>query len=65
MRKGELRDERPRRLQLVQLHWSKASSLAVDSDKIEIWFQDVARIGQKNKITRRWAEARHPPKRAP
>ncbi len=37
----------------------------VDSDKIEIWFTDEARIGQKNKITRRWAEARHPPKRAP
>jgi hypothetical protein len=24
--------------------------------RIEIWFQDEARIGQKNKITRRWAE---------
>ena len=23
--------------------------------KLEIWFQDEARIGQKNKITRRWA----------
>jgi len=23
---------------------------------IEIWFQDEARIGQKNKITRRWAK---------
>lgn len=23
--------------------------------KIEIWFQDEARVGQKNKITRRWA----------
>jgi hypothetical protein len=23
---------------------------------IEIWFQDEARIGQKNKITRRWAQ---------
>lgn len=22
---------------------------------IEVWFQDEARIGQKNKITRRWA----------
>jgi hypothetical protein len=28
----------------------------VDSDKIEIWFADEARIGQKNKITRRWAK---------
>ncbi|GEO87346.1 hypothetical protein GCM10007920_38260 [Ciceribacter naphthalenivorans] len=24
---------------------------------IEVWFQDEARIGQKNKITRRWAQA--------
>jgi transposase len=24
--------------------------------KIEVWFQDEARIGQKNKITRRWAK---------
>lgn len=24
--------------------------------RIEIWFQDEARIGQKNKITRRWAK---------
>ncbi len=23
--------------------------------EIELWFQDEARIGQKNKITRRWA----------
>src|SRR5205823_6740764 len=23
---------------------------------IEIWFQDEARIGQKNKLTRRWAK---------
>ena len=23
--------------------------------RIEVWFQDEARIGQKNKITRRWA----------
>ena len=27
--------------------------------KIELWFQDECRIGQKNKITRRWARARH------
>ena len=26
-----------------------------DVGKIEIWFADEARIGQKNKITRRWA----------
>ena len=24
--------------------------------RIELWFQDEARIGQKNKITRRWAK---------
>jgi methyl-accepting chemotaxis protein len=29
---------------------------AVDVETIEIWFQDEARIGQKNKITRRWAK---------
>src|SRR5258707_13686256 len=28
----------------------------MDVGKIEIWFQDEARIGQKNKITRRWAK---------
>ena len=28
----------------------------VGSDKIEVWFADEARIGQKNKITRRWAK---------
>jgi transposase len=27
----------------------------MDRDAIEIWFADEARIGQKNKITRRWA----------
>jgi hypothetical protein len=32
-----------------------AREKARDSDKIEIWFADEARIGQKNKITRRWA----------
>ena len=24
--------------------------------KIELWWQDEARVGQKNKITRRWAK---------
>ena len=33
-----------------------AEQKALDSDKIEIWFADEARIGQKNKITRRWAK---------
>ena len=28
----------------------------VDPATIEIWFADEARIGQKNKITRRWAK---------
>jgi hypothetical protein len=26
---------------------------------IEVWFADEARIGQKNKITRRWGSAAH------
>ena len=32
-----------------------AREKAVGIDTIEIWFADEARIGQKNKITRRWA----------
>src|SRR5271168_5521315 len=28
----------------------------VDPSAIEVWFADEARIGQKNKITRRWAK---------
>jgi transposase len=28
---------------------------AAQGKRVEIWFQDEARIGQKNKITRRWA----------
>ena len=32
-----------------------AKDKSVDSADIEIWFGDEARIGQKNKITRRWA----------
>jgi len=32
-----------------------AREKAVDIATIEIWFQDEARIGQKNKITRWWA----------
>ena len=33
-----------------------ASKKGIDCDTIEIWFADEARIGQKNKITRRWAK---------
>ena len=33
-----------------------ARKKAIDVETIEIWFQDEARIGQKNKITRRWAK---------
>jgi len=33
-----------------------ARDKAIDVETIEIWFQDEARIGQKNKITRRWAK---------
>ena len=33
-----------------------AREKAVDVETIEIWFEDEARIGQKNKITRRWAK---------
>ena len=33
-----------------------ARQAGVDPGAIEIWFADEARIGQKNKITRRWAK---------
>ena len=33
-----------------------AREKGVDARDIEIWFADEARIGQKNKITRRWAK---------
>src|SRR5262245_13568713 len=33
-----------------------ARAKALDSDTIEIWFADEAHVGQKNKITRRWAK---------
>ena len=33
-----------------------ARAKTLDCDTIEIWFADEARVGQKNKITRRWAK---------
>ena len=33
-----------------------ARAKGLSPSKIEIWFQDEARVGQKNKITRRWAK---------
>jgi transposase len=32
-----------------------AREKGVDPGRIELWFADEARVGQKNKITRRWA----------
>ena len=34
----------------------EAIAQEVGDKPIEIWFQDEARVGQKNKITRRWAK---------
>ena len=35
------------------------AGIAADQDRgldaVEVWFQDEARVGQKNGITRRWA----------
>ncbi|WP_246663778.1 IS630 family transposase [Tardiphaga sp. vice278] len=39
-----------------QSAWMKSRVKRPSMSKIEIWFQDEARIGQKNKITRRWAK---------
>jgi hypothetical protein len=33
-----------------------AQEKGVEPAEIEVWFTDEARIGQKNKITRRWAK---------
>ena len=33
-----------------------AREKGVDARDIEIWFADEARVGQKNKLTRRWAQ---------
>ena len=33
-----------------------AREKGVHASDIEIWFADEARIGQKNKLTRRWAK---------
>jgi hypothetical protein len=35
---------------------AEIAAAVVDDREIEIWFQDEARVGQKNKITRRWAK---------
>ena len=34
---------------------AKVKATLPKSTPVEIWFQDEARVGQKNKITRRWA----------
>jgi hypothetical protein len=37
--------------------WQASREQGLNLDEVEIWFADEARIGQKNKITRR--RARH------
>lgn len=39
------------------LRWVQRFDGAAKGKRIEIWFQDEARIGQKNKITRRYSQA--------
>ena len=36
--------------------WRRPRQKRLAGKPIEIWFQDEARIGQKNKLTRRWAK---------
>jgi DDE superfamily endonuclease len=36
--------------------WGQSHEKTLDCQTIEIWFADEARVGQKNKITRRWAK---------
>jgi hypothetical protein len=42
-----------------------AQERGLDPINIEVWFGDEARIGQKNKITRRWARRGSRPSAAP
>ena len=36
--------------------WMRSGARGVEPGAIEVWFADEARIGQKNKIARRWAK---------
>ena len=48
--------ERPRRLKNFPARLEAiARQRGIDPDDLEIWFGDQARVGQKNKITQRWA----------
>src|SRR5215217_693151 len=51
----ELRAMNYRKLSARPRHHAK-NEAAVGGKPLEIWFADEARIGQKNKITRRWAK---------
>ena len=47
---------RPRHLKNFLAAVAEIAAGPAKGKVIEIWFQDEARIGQKNKITRRWAK---------
>ena len=36
--------------------WKRSRAESARAQAIELWWQDEARVGQKNKITRRWAQ---------
>ena len=48
--------ERARSRILKSRAWTIGREKGVEPAAIEVWFADEARIGQKNKITRRWAK---------
>ena len=58
IRRGRATTRMTRRLlQLLKKVPDILATIAATSGKpLELWFQDEARIGQKNKVTRRWAE---------
>ena len=52
-----------RRLKKLRRRLAEIAERDAPGKPIEVWFQDEARIGQKNKITRRWASAARGPSR--
>ena len=41
--------------------WQTSLASMASIAEVEVWFGDEARLGQKNKITRRWADAARGP----
>ena len=58
-------DQTRRLMALAAIYAARLEAIAEEAGRkpVEIWFGDEARIGQKNKITRRWARRGTRPQR--